>query len=323
MKKKNSPYIIAEIGSNHNQDLAEALNLIDIAKKAGANAVKFQIFRAEDLYKKKSLQNKVKKYEFNTSWYKKLNAYCKAKKIDIFASTFGKESTNFLIKYNPPYIKWASSELTKLSNLYQAASFKIPMILSTGMADLAEVCEAVEVCKAAGNDKIILMHSQSLYPTKNQDMNLNSLKVLKNIFHLSLGISDHSKNDISSILAVAMGATYFEKHITMDKNQLGPDHHYALEPSEFENYVKNIYLAFKSMGKIDLQVHEEIKSNARKKSLHFRKNLKKGTILKLKHLIIKNNALGISPRFSSAIIGNKITKSVLKNKPVKWKSLEK
>ena len=97
----------------------------------------------------------------------------------------------------------------------------------------------------------------------------------------------------------------------MDKNQLGPDHHYALEPSEFENYVKNIYLAFKSMGKIDLQVHEEIKSNARKKSLHFRKNLKKGTILKLKHLIIKNNALGITPRFSSAIIGNKITKSKL------------
>ena len=101
------------------------MNLIDVAKKAGANAVKFQIFKAEDLYKNKSLQNKVKKYEFNTSWYKKLNAYCKAKKIDIFASTFGKESTNFLAKYNPPYIKWASSELTKLSNLYQAASFKI------------------------------------------------------------------------------------------------------------------------------------------------------------------------------------------------------
>ena len=262
--KKNYPYIIAEIGSNHNQDLSEAFNLIDIAKKVGANAVKFQIFRAEDLYKNKSLQNKVRKYEFNTSWYKKLNDYCKTKKIDIFASTFGKESTSFLVKYNPPYIKWASSELTKLSNLYQAASFKIPIILSTGMADLAEVCEAVEVCKAAGNDKIILMHSQSLYPTKNQDMNLNSLKVLKNIFHLRLGISDHSKNDISSILAVAMGATYFEKHITMDKKQLGPDHHYALEPSEFKNYVKNIHLAFKSMGKSDLQVHEEIKKNARK-----------------------------------------------------------
>ena len=119
-----------------------------------------------------------------------------------------------------------------------------------------------------------------------------------------------------------MEPTYFEKHITMDKKQLGPDHHYALEPSEFKNYVKNIHLAFKSMGKSDLQVHEEIKKNARKKSLHFRKNLKKGTILKSEHLIIKNNAWNLS-RFSSAIIGNKITKPVLKNKPVKWMSLEK
>lgn len=316
------PYIIAEIGSNHNQNLNEAFELILAAKNSGANAVKFQIFKAEDLFKNKNYQKKIKKYEFNLSWYAKLSQFCKLKKIDIFASTFGNKSTNFLMKYNPPYIKWASSELTKLSNLYYAAKFGVPIILSTGMADLAEVHEAIEVCRSANNKNIILMHCKSIYPTKNHEMNLLSLNILKNTFKLKLGISDHSVNNISSILAVALGATYFEKHITLNKQQVGPDHHYALEPNEFKEYVSSIKLAFKTLGKEEIFINEKIKLNARKKSLYFNRDLKKGSIIRAKDLIILDNAMGISPRFLTVFLGQKINKSIKKKHPVQWKVIK-
>ncbi len=316
---KKTPFIIAEIGSNHNQDFETALKLIDIAKNSGANAVKFQIFKAKELYPKNIKFQKIfKKYEFKLSWYNKLKKYCKKRKIILFASTFGISSTNFLMKQNAPIIKWASSELTKTRELFHAASFNKPMIISTGMADLAEVFEAVEICKAAGNKKISLLHSRSLYPTDSTEVDILAIRSLKNIFKCPVGFSDHTIGLTGSIMAVALGATIFEKHITLNKKDKGPDHFYAMEPEEFNEYVKKIKESFKMLGSENINFIEKIKLQARKKSYFFNSNFPKWKIIKKKNIKLKDNALGLPERFISSIIGAKLKKKVKKDQPVVW-----
>ena len=162
------------------------------------------------------------------------------------------------------------------------------------------------------------MHCRSLYPTLLNEADILTIKTLKKIFNLPLGYSDHTKNSTSAIVAVGLGATFFEKHITLDKSSPGPDHFYALEPSEFKEYCLNIKDAFRVLGSPNIKVDEKIKATARKKSLFFNKNLKKGILIQRKHLKIKDNAMGIEERFIGALIGNKLKKNVKKNQPVSW-----
>ena len=180
---KKRTFVVAEIGSNFNQSLSRAYKLIDIAKSCGADAVKFQLFKASHLYPKKTKEYKIfKSIELKSSWLKKLKRYSDRKKIIFFASPFDMISTKNLIKSNVKLIKIASSEITKLHDLCYAASYKVPMIISTGMAELSDVSEAIDVCKKIGNNKIYLLHTCSLYPTLPKDLNISNITKLSNIF---------------------------------------------------------------------------------------------------------------------------------------------
>ena len=237
---KRKTFVIAEIGSNFNQSLSQAFKLIDVAKSCGADAVKFQLFKADQLYPKVTKEYKIfKSIELKPLWLKKLKRYSD-KKDNFFASSFDKISTKNLIKSKIKILKIASSEITKLHNLSYAASFKIPMIISTGMAELPDIAEAIDVCKKIGNNKICLLHTCSLYPTPLKDLNILNILKLSKIFGLPVGLSDHTIGNTAAISAVTLGAKIIEKHITLNKKSDGPDHFMLQNPKNLEIMLKKL-----------------------------------------------------------------------------------
>ncbi len=321
---KKKTFVIAEIGSNFNQSFSQAKKLIDVAKKCGADAVKFQLFQAQKLYPKNTKEYKVfKSIELKYSWIRKLKSYSDKKKIIFFASSFDKDSTKQLIKSNVKLLKIASSEITKLHDLCYAASFKVPLIISTGMAELTDISEAVDICKNIGNNEISLLHTCSLYPTKPEDLNILNIIKLSKIFDLPVGLSDHTLGNTAAISAVALGAKIIEKHITLDKKSLGPDHFYAAEPHEFKDYVEKIRETEKLICKPNITINPKVKKNARRRSIFIKKNSKKNTTLSSKNIqILNNDARGIDMRYFSYLINFRFKKNVKKNFPLKWSDIE-
>ena len=321
---KRKTFVIAEIGSNFNQSLSQAFKLIDVAKSCGADAVKFQLFKADQLYPKVTKEYKIfKSIELKPLWLKKLKRYSDKKKIIFFASSFDKISTKNLIKSKIKILKIASSEITKLHNLSYAASFKIPMIISTGMAELPDIAEAIDVCKKIGNNKICLLHTCSLYPTPLKDLNILNILKLSKIFGLPVGLSDHTIGNTAAISAVTLGAKIIEKHITLNKKSDGPDHFYAAEPQEFRDYVKKIRECEKLIGKEDININPKVRATARRKSIFIKVNSKKNSIISKNNIqILNNDARGIDIRYFNYLIGFKFKRNVKKNTPLRWSTIE-
>jgi len=317
---ENDPvFIIAEIGSNHNQDINIAKKLIDVAAESGADATKFQLFNADELYVPgDGLYEVFKEMQLNTDWLVELKTYTENKDLIFFASPFDEKSIHLLNDHGVLLYKWASSETTNLKNLCVAALYKKPMIISTGMCDLADIYEALEVCKAVGNDDIVLLHTSSLYPTEPEDVNLNVMKTLKKVFHVHVGFSDHTTSSTSAVMAVAFGARVIEKHITLDKKMKGPDHFYASEPDEFKKYVQDIREAKVSLGSGNIEMYPKVCKIARRESIYAKTNIEKGEIIKVEVLEIKKPALGIRPRYLSAVLGMRTKKEIVKNEPITW-----
>ena len=318
------PYIIAEIGSNHNGSLKNAYKLIDVAKNSGANAVKFQLFKYyEFMGLSKKNYKELKKNELPKTWLKKIEVYCKSKKIDLFFSVFGKTSLKMLNGLKSvKTIKIASSECTNLNLLSLVARKFDKIILSTGMSYESDIVKAKEILELHGAKKIIVMHCVANYPTKVKEMNLNYLNTLKNLNFFKIGLSDHSLNDISSIVSIGLGACYFEKHITLNKKDLGPDNFYSYLPHEFKKYVKSLKDAYTSLGKNKKIISSSEKKFGRRKGIYALKNLKKGEILKKTHITTKIPNLGIRDIYVDSVLGKKIKKSVLKNKPIFIENIE-
>ena len=317
---ENDPvFIIAEIGSNHNQDINIAKKLIDVAADTGADAAKFQLFDADELYKPgDDLYEVFKEMQLDTNWLVELKTYTESKNLIFFASPFDEKSIHVLNEHGVLLYKWASSETTNLKNLRVAASYNKPIIISTGMCDLADIYEALEVCKATGNNDIVLLHTSSLYPTEPDDTNLNTMKTLKKIFQVHVGFSDHTMSSTAAVVAVAYGATVIEKHITLDKKMKGPDHFYATEPEKFKQYITDIRVAEASLGNGKIQMHSKVRKIARRESIYAKTNIEKGEIIEAKNIEIKKPALGIRPRYISVVIGAKAKKKIVKNKPITW-----
>ncbi len=320
---KKKTFIIAEIGSNFDQSLIKAKKLIDVAKLCGADAVKFQLFDAEKLYPKKTKNYKIfKSIELKKSWVKDLKKYSDKKKIIFFASSFDKSSTKYLIKSKVKLIKIASSEITKIHDLCFAASFKVPLIISTGMADLSDISEAINACKMVGNKEIYLLHTCSLYPTKSEDVRILNLRKLSDIFNIPVGFSDHTIGNTAAISAVALGAKIIEKHITLDKKSNGPDHFYAAEPEEFKEYIKKIRETEAMINTPDITINEKVKKNARRKSIFISRSSKINSTISPKNIkVFFNDARGISKRYFEYLIGFKFKKNVKKNNPLKWSDI--
>ncbi len=323
----NRVTIIAEAGGNHNGSIKKAYKLVDIAKQAGADYVKFQTFKAETLvsknapkakYQKKNVKKishyeLIKKLEMSYDMHLKLIKYCKKKKIKFLSSPFCIDSFNLLQKFNLDFIKIPSGEITNLPLLRHIKKFKTDIILSTGMSNLKEINYAIKVLKN-NNRKIILLHCNTEYPTPIEDINLNAMLNLKKKFKLDVGYSDHSLGIQVPIIAASLGAKVIEKHFTISKKMTGPDHIASLNPKELIAMVKGIRSTEIILGKKNKFVSKSEKKNIliARKSLFASRMIKKGEKFSLNNLICLRPGSGISPLKVDKVCGRKAKKSFLK-----------
>ncbi len=314
----SKPFVIAEVGSNFDQSLIKAKKYIDIAKECSADAVKFQLFSGEKLYPNNYKMQKIfKSIELNLGWVDKLTKHAEKRKITLFFSCFDELRLKTLINKGFLHHKIASSELENVNLFRHLNKKKFKVFLSTGMSDLDDIKKALNKLKKS---ELILMQCTSLYPTSENDANLNVINTFKKKFKkIKLGYSDHTTSDVTAITAVGMGVRYFEKHITLNKKSKGPDHFYAYEPKEFKRYIKNIHLAFKGLGSSNKEIHPDVRKVARINGIYSKINLKKNNTLKKKDIYIKTPALGLRDKELKLILGKKLIKNIKKDKPLKTK----
>jgi N,N'-diacetyllegionaminate synthase len=261
---KGAPcFVIAEAGVNHNGDIALARELIDVAAKAGADAVKFQTFKAERLvtaeapkaeYQKQTTSatesqlQMLKRLELTTEAHNELRTACKAAGVQFLSTPFEEGSVDVLVNMGLQLLKIPSGEITNLPFLAHVASKKIPAILSTGMASLGEVEQAVEVFRSCGAPGLVLLHCVSNYPANPADCNLRAMHTMQAAFGLPVGFSDHTPGIETALAAVALGACVIEKHFTIDRNLPGPDHKASLEPAELGSLIRGIRTVESALG---------------------------------------------------------------------------
>ncbi len=333
-------FIIAEAGVNHNSNLKTALKLVDAAAAAGADAVKFQTFKAEQVvtaagemakYQKKNLGKTesqlamLKKLELPDKFYKPLINYCRKKKI-IFLSTphGGFETVDLLEKLKVPAFKFGSGDLTNLPVLEYAAKLGKPMILGTGMSTLNEVKEAIKVIKKTGNNKIIVLHCTTNYPCEFKEVNLLALQIMKDKLGVLVGYSDHTPGIQVPIMSVTLGACLIEKHFTLDRNMNGPDHKASLEPLELQAMIKAIRRVPIILGSNikSPNVSERPLIEVARKSLAARLNISKGTKITREMLDIKRPGTGIKPRDIEKVIGKIAKKDIARDTLLIFKNLK-
>ncbi len=318
----NKVFIIAEAGVNHNGSVELAKRLIDVARNAGADAVKFQTFKAENLVSKNAQKaayqkqttdadesqfDMIKKLELDLNTHKELMDYCQ--KIDImFLSTpFDHESIELLYDLGLEIFKIPSGEITNLPYLREIGKRNKKVILSTGMANIGEIENALDALIHAGTMKenITVLHANTMYPTPMEDVNLKAMNTIGNTFDVAYGYSDHTLGIEVDIAAVAMGATIIEKHFTLDKTMEGPDHKASLEPEELKAMVwaiRNIELALGSSLKKPSRSEKPNMEIARK-SIIAKQVIQKGEIFTEENLTVKRPGSGISPMRWDEIIG--------------------
>tara|TARA_Y100000768_G_scaffold387957_1_gene381178 strand:- start:201 stop:2579 length:2379 start_codon:yes stop_codon:yes gene_type:complete len=331
-------YLIAEIGLNHNGDLTLAKKLIDEAIDAGADAVKFQSYKAENRVSKSGKTSRyvekvlgieetdyemLKKYQLSFNQMKNLFQYARRKKIEVFSAPFDLVSVDELEKLNVNFYKLASFDLINLPLVEKVAKTMKPIILSTGMANLSEIEEALGIISTCGNDKVALLHCTSTYPCPPDNMNIKAIDTLKDAFKLPVGLSDHVIEDTISLAAVARGANIIEKHFTLDKSLEGPDHILSLEPQEFKDMVLKIKNIEVSLGSgIKSPSSSEFRTMVRfKKSLYTSKKIKKGQIINEDMLSLKGPAYGILPKFMDVVLGHKAKKDLPSDHPLTWEDI--
>ena len=324
----NKPcFIIAEIGSNHDNSFSKALKLIDKAKEAGADAVKFQIFSADQHYskytpgfkylKKKNTYNLIKGLEINRRWIFKLKKYCDKKKIIFFASPCDLSAINELKRLNTKLYKVASFDITDLNLVESIAKTKKPIILSTGMCSFKDIQNAVKVCKKNKNRNIILLQCTSLYPAPKNLANLRTIETMRKKFKLLTGYSDHTLDSDAALISVCLGSKVLERHFTLSKKSKGPDHAFASEPNEFKEMVIKIRIYENMIGdgkKIGPHKKEMEMFKKGRRSIHVNKDIKKGDIIKKKDIIFKRPGLGINPSEINKVLNKKAKKNILKDK---------
>ena len=317
-------FIVAEAGINHNGSIKIAKKMIYEAKRAGADAIKFQTFKADDLAASNSKFYKIfKNLEFDERDFKELLTYAKKCKIIFFSTPFSEQAVDTLEKLKVPLFKIASGDLTHIPLLKYTAKKKKPMIISSGLADIVEVKNAVSAIKSQRNNKIIILHSVSAYPTPPEQTNLNVIKTLKNEFCYPIGFSDNGPDILVPTTAVAVGAKVIEKHFTLDRKMKGPDQNFSADPNQFTLLVKRIREIEKILGdgKKRPQPSElDNRVNARR-SLIANIFIKKGVQITKKMVGVKRPATGIPPSFIEKIIGKKARKNIKKDNPIKWKEI--
>jgi len=307
MKKKIK--IIAEAGINHNGNIKLAYKLIDCAREANVDAIKFQIFSADELQSQKQQYEIIKKLELSRDEHIKLKKYCKMKGITYLCSAFDIPSLKFLHQQKINLFKIPSGEIINFPYLKVIGSFKKEVILSTGMSTILEIERALKVlCKSGLSKKqITLLQCNSDYPTKYSDVNLSAMLYLKKKFKVKVGLSDHTLGIEVPIAAAALGAKVIEKHFTLDRKFKGPDHKASLIPSELINMVNSIRNIEKALGSPKkIVTKSELKTlKAARKSIVAIKNIKKNKIFDKNNIEIKRPGTGLSAKEFDHVIGKK------------------
>jgi N,N'-diacetyllegionaminate synthase len=316
--------IIAEAGVNHNGDFNLAKKLVDVAAEAGADIVKFQTFKAGKLvsptarkaaYQIKNINDgddsqfaMLKKLEMPEQWHYDLISYCKEKHIAFLSTGFDEESIDFLDSLGSPLFKIPSGEITNKPYLEHIARKGKPVILSTGMANLKEIEDAIRVMKNEGlsQEQISVLHCNTEYPTPFDDVNLGAMETIKNGLGVSVGYSDHTVGIEVPIAAVALGAQIIEKHFTLDRNLPGPDHKASLEPAELKAMVtgiRNIERALSGNGEKVPSKSEKKNIDIARKSLHYSGNLAAGHRLSRRDFVALRPGNGVSPMNIDTLVG--------------------
>lgn len=318
-----SPYVIAEAGSNHNQSLDTARLLIDAAAAAGCDAVKFQLFEAGELYPPEHELYKIfKSVELSPDWLVPLQLHANAVGLAFFASVFDRRSADRVAEIEVPAYKIASSETTKFDLLAHVAAKKKPLIVSTGMCDLIDVMEAVACCERNGNHEVALLQCVALYPPQSADANLAVMDTMRHIFGCPVGYSDHVLGPTIAIAAAARGAAIIEKHFTLDRNSRGPDHFYALEPSELRDMVHQIREVHAAIGEGVKEMHPEERRLGRRDGLYAAKPIAAGERFTEAAIAVRRPAIGIRARHRDQIVGLVAVHALREGDPIHWENVQ-
>ena len=318
----NKVFIIAEAGVNHNGSMEIARKLVDAAASAGADAIKFQTFKAENLVcknaakaeyqlettnEKESQFDMLKKLELTSEMHEQLMAYCKQKEIMFLSTPFDVESLHYLNEKNIAILKIPSGEITNYPFLREIGKTGRKVILSSGMSTLEEVRRAVKVLKESGSKEITVLHCNTEYPTPYTDVNLKAMCTLKKELGVEIGYSDHTQGIEVPIAATALGATVIEKHFTLDRNMDGPDHKASLEPDELQSMVQAIRNIEAALGDgIKMPTKSEKRNiDVVRKSIVAKCDIAEGEVFTENNLTTKRPGTGVSPMLWQQIIGQK------------------
>lgn len=332
------PYIIAEISANHNGKIENAFDIIEMAKRSGADAVKMQTYTPdtitlnskkpdfminEGLWAGNSLYDLYSKAYTPWEWHAELFEHAKRQELTIFSTPFDFTAIELLEKLNAPAYKIASFECIDLPLIRAAASTGKPLIISTGMANESEIHDAVETALKFGSGELALLHCVSGYPAPAQEYNLLTLKDMREKFGVTVGLSDHTLSNTTAVAAVALGATLIEKHVTLDRSGGGPDDSFSLEENDLEDLCTVTKTAWEALGKVNYERTEAEKGNVKfRRSLYFVRDLKQGDILTQDCVRSVRPGFGLAPKHLDAIIGAKLNRDVSANTPVKTEVFE-
>ena len=318
---KDGVYIIAELSANHNGSLQTALDTIKAAKEIGANAIKLQTYTADTItidckkddflisggtfWDGKSLYELYKEASTPWEWHKELFDYARSIDIDIFSSPFDKRAVDFLQLLNPTAYKIASFEITDYELIRYTASKGKPIIISTGIATIDEIQDAVDICRSVGNNGIILLKCTSAYPAPLEDANLKTIPNLAETFGVISGFSDHTLGSTAPIVAVTLGAKVIEKHFILDKSIGGADADFSMDKQEFAEMIRAVRDAEKLFGKVDYSMTEKKKKSRQfSRSLYVAKDIKKGEVLTEENIRSVRPGYGMHPKYLKDVLGS-------------------
>lgn len=335
------PYIIAEIGANHNGDMKLAREMIDVAVECGVDAVKFQSWTPKSLIAKEeydrnqkyndsakkhfgSLKEMVDKYYLREEQHYELKAYCDTKGVDFCSTPFSKEEVDLLYSLNVPFYKIASMDVNNLELLVCVAGKGKPVVLSTGMSTLGEIEVAINTLVKGGCQDIVLLHCISIYPPLYEDIHLRNITMLQQTFGLPVGFSDHTMGFSIPLASVALGACIIEKHFTTDKDLPGWDHEISADPFEMKVICRESKNVIRSLGSFVRTVSdaEEQKKLKFRRSVVTNRSLKAGHVLKPSDLTSKRPGTGISPDFVHQLVGRTLKIDLVEDVLVKWEHVE-
>ena len=326
------PFIIAEISSNHNWSIKHTLKLIKEIKTAGADAIKIQTYDENSMtfnskktdfviqkgiWKNHSLFELYKDAKTPIEWHKKIFQYAKSLGLIAFSTPFDESSADFLTKLNVPAFKIASFELVDHPLIEHIAKKKKPIILSTGMSSIEEVRQAIQVIKKAKNNKIILLHCMSNYPSNHYDYNLKMMLELKKKFNLHVGLSDHSEGEVVALAATALGAKVIEKHIKLKGDNRSHDSKFSMNTENFKKFCKKINKTWETLGSPNFKLRKDKESKKFRRSIYAIKDIKKNDLIEKSNIKKIRPAKGLHPKYYFKILGKKAKKNIIAGTPMK------